>query len=158
MKDTTWGGMNRRFKHGLLELLGTGRIIFNLKTLMPIDGQNGPIINLYDEIKAGRKTSEWREVTSHWVSRLIKNPELVENLFSQETRERALKMNMPLELTKFTKVTTAWFVRGYPKGNLPRLEANITGLYLWQDKASKGRFQITFENVKEVTECSQKVV
>lgn len=53
----------------------------------------------------------------------------------------------PQDLTPFLKVHRAWFVEGYPKGSLPRLEADITGLLY---HPSSSQLEIKFTNVKEV--------
>lgn len=62
------------------------------------------MVDLYEEIKAGRKTSEWRDHKVYWDNILIKKP------------------------------SKAWFVVGYPKNNLlPRLEADIVKIILHED-------------------------
>lgn len=95
--------------------LGRQVILFHLKRFW--EGQVGSIyikdLDLYEEIKAGRKTSEWRDNTEYWRSRLcsslvIPRPHKVFNIAFEQPDMRA------------------WFVVGYPKGNLPRLEATIT--------------------------------
>jgi len=109
------------------------RIIFNLKRYltMPV----GRRVDLYEEIKTGRKTSEFRDYTSHWVSRLFR---------------RLLKTGIThMRL----KVDRAWFVVGFPKNNLPRLEADIKGYRIILDEDDFAQtIEIIFENVIEVTE------
>jgi len=52
-------------------------------------------------------------------------------------------------LTRYLEPNWAWFVVGYPKGNLPRLEAELIALTLHRNS---NQFEITFTNVREVTE------
>lgn len=73
----------------------------------------------YESIKRGEKTSEWRDSTAYWLNRLI-HPQRKE----------------------------AWFVAGYPKNNLPRLEAEIVGM---TGHAYNKQIEIKISNVKEVT-------
>jgi hypothetical protein len=69
------------------------KVVFRLKRHWLIDGKT---INIYEEIKAGRKTSQWRDASDYWLKRLV-----------------------PPTPRK------AWFTVGYPLNNLPRLEADI---------------------------------
>lgn len=92
--------------------------------------------DLWEEIKHGRKTSEWRDVCKYWLKRLITRAEL------------QINGTEPEYLAKFLKVHRAWFVVGYPKGNLPRLEVDITELI---HHPSSSELEIKFANVKEVT-------
>jgi len=69
-------------------------VIFHLKRTWK--KSNGQVVNLYDETKMGRKTSEYREDSEYWRSILKRQPK------------------------------KAWFVTGYPKENKPHLEAEIT--------------------------------
>jgi len=101
---------------------------------------------LYEQIKSGKKTSEWRVLTLHWAKRLLDTSVL--NI--------AFRMgDKPHDLTRYLKVHKAWFVEGYPKNNLPRLEAEITGLVYHPEKkgfpAHTQQIEIKFTNVKEVT-------
>lgn len=120
-----------------------GKAIFNLKTTMQIDGRNGPEVNLYDEIKAGWKTSEWRKTNKHWVTRLFNGSgyhRFIHLLGVQGLEET-------IDFTEYLKVNTAWFVRGYPKGSVPRLEAKIMKALYWPKLE---QFEIQFSDVKEV--------
>jgi hypothetical protein len=114
--------------------------IFNLKRQWHIDGTK---LDLYEEIKAGRKTSEWRNASPYWLRKLLTNR------LTKEGLKNVLQVwgHKPQELTPLLKVHRAWFVIGYPKGNLPRLEADITAL-LYHPKTSQ--LEIKFANVKEV--------
>jgi hypothetical protein len=55
----------------------------------------------------------------------------------------------PIDVTRFLKVKQAIFVIGYPKGNLPRIEADILSL-LYYNVANQ--FEIVIKNPREVTE------
>jgi hypothetical protein len=135
----------------------TGKVVFNLKTFMPIDGKNGPNVNLYDEIKAGPKTSEWRDANRHWIQRLTKGFGSYE-MIAMIPPQDELDCDTAIDLTMFLKPKMAWFIRGYPKGSLPRLEARITKLIYWANKNSMHQFEIQFTDVIEITESTQKVV
>jgi len=106
-----------------------GVVIFHLKRLWA--GPDG-LIDLYEEIKAGRKNSEWREARPYWWSRLFKKA----------------------DGKNILKVKRAWFVIGYPKHNLPRLEADIKRVIF---HVFQGYFEIQFENVIEVKEAGSSI-
>ena len=76
--------------------------------------------NIYDAIKAGLKTSEWRDLTPYWQKRMEKIP----------------------------PPTKALFTIGFPKGNLPRLEADIKAIIRHEDTE---QYEIQVINVVEVT-------
>ena len=101
---------------------------------------NGKLVDLYEEIKSGRKTIEYRDAIPFWSSRLLNVKDKI--LLTMMLRYSSAN------LTAYLKHHRAWFVVGYPKGNLPRLEANITKLVLNDAK----QFEVSFTNVKEVTE------
>lgn len=103
-------------------------VIFHLKRIW--EGKN-----LWEEIKQGRKTSEWRDSTEFWFKRLC---------ISGASHPYSLS---PQDFTDILKVYKAWFVVGYPKDNLPRLEADIIRLF---NHPIDGQFEIVFANVKEV--------
>lgn len=94
---------------------------------------------LYDQIRRGKKTSEWRELGKHgyWLRQLCM---------------KGLSINVnatdDIDLTLQLKVKKAWFVQGYPKGNLPRLEAEITALVYHPETM---QLEIQFANVQETT-------
>lgn len=94
------------------------RVIFNLKSFWPPDAPRNQQVRLYEEIKAGRKTCEYRDNKPYW-------------------RQRLLGKRRP---------TKAWFVEGYPKGSLPRLETDITRIKV---NETSGKIEIYFANVKE---------
>jgi hypothetical protein len=93
--------------------------------------------DLWSEILSGRKTSEWRDFSKYWQERLLLCHDL-----------KALS-NRSIDYTKDLKVHRAWFVVAYPKGSLPRLEAEITGLVYHPDTS---QLEIKFTNAKEVFE------
>lgn len=108
-------------------------IIFRLKRLWTMP--DGTTVDLYREILEGRKTSEFRDCTEYWEDRLYKKKMIDETL----------------HLTP--KVDRAWFVVGFPKGNLPRIEADITDIIILKDDDGFAeQYEIQFTNVKEVTE------
>lgn len=107
--------MTLRFGHGKRKTK-MKKIIFNLKRMWPVDGV---MRDLYEMIKSGEKTTEYRDMTKHWAD----------------------KLRPAIQLEGYR----AWFVVGYPKGSLPRLEADITEIDV-QD----GQYHIHFENVVEV--------
>ena len=94
-----------------------GVVIFNLKKLWTYPG--GKTVHLYEEIKSGRKTSEWRDLKSYWMKRLLKQDPTIHLLYDE---------HLTADLTGGLRVQRAWFVTGYPKGNIPRLEAYVTGI------------------------------
>ena len=96
----------------------SNKIIFNLKRFWPPDAPKNRQVRLYEEIKAGRKTCEYRDDKPYWLKRLL-------------GRMRPSK---------------AWFVEGYPKGSLPRLEADITRIVV--NEMSR-KIEIYFTNIKE---------
>lgn len=108
-------------------------LLFHLKRFW--EGQVGSWyikdLDLYEEIKAGRKTSEWRDNTPYWRKRLIS---------SLLTKNPAMDRRFG--------VVRAWFVCGYPKGNLPRLEATITEVL---DVEDSEQLEVKFKNVVEVS-------
>ena len=149
-------------------------VIFHLKKLWPYDTENKPspdakcarcghtfhyhtfrdrdatcgivgcrcrqfMVNLYEEIKAGRKTSEWRDASEYWSRILAGEPR---SSFDYDYGDIH-------NLTGRLEVSKAWFVVGYPKGNLPRLEADITALIFHRNS---DQFEIKFNNVKEKME------
>ena len=100
---------------------------------------------LYDEIKSGRKTSEWRDVKKFWMRRLLKITE--DKIPINKVSGDPGFMEGPfIDLTGGLKVGRAWFVEGFPKNSFPRLEATITGL-IWHET---GQFEIQFNNVVEI--------
>lgn len=109
------------------------RVIFHLKRLWTYP--DGRTVDLYREILEGRKTSEFRDCKDYWTDRLYKKKMIDDTL----------------HLTP--KVDKAWFVVGFPKNSLPRLEADITNiLILKDDDGFAEQYEIQFTNVKEVIE------
>lgn len=97
------------------------------------------MVNLYEEIKAGRKTSEWRDASEYWSRRLCREPVTTFHPPPYAFFETS-------DYTEWLEVDTAWFTVGFPKNNLPRLEAEITGLILHYNS---DKFEIKIANVKE---------
>jgi len=116
--------------------MAKGIVTFHLKRFW--EYPDGRTVDLYEEIKAGRKTSEFRDWTDYWVDRLYRR-----------TRDK----NNPYIPILRPKVKRAWFVVGYPKGNLPRLEADIKNIVVHSDENGYAeQVEIQLENVVEVTE------
>lgn len=109
---------------------GKGRsvTIFHLKRFWKgdADKEYDGTVDLYEEIKSGRKKSEYRDATPYWAKRLLKT-------------KRDLKESIP---------NRAWFVVGYPRGNLPRLEADMRDIIVLH--VDTGQYEICVENVVEV--------
>ena len=91
--------------------------------------------DLYEAIKSGRKTIEYRDATEHWVFRLISSKGL------EDARHH------PGSTIEFKgdqlKHDTAIFVVGYTK--FPRLLADITKVKFEYDQ-----FEVHIRNVREV--------
>jgi hypothetical protein len=96
------------------------------------------MLDLYEDIKAGRKTSEWRDLSNYWCQLLTGMP--------KEKLESTVAL-VGDNLTELLKVKKAWFVVGYPKNNLPRLEVDIVDLLLSRDS---DQFEIRIANVVEM--------
>jgi len=103
-------------------------VVFHLKRFW--EGRAGSAyikgLDLYEEIKQGRKTSEWRNTTDYWLNRLF---------FKKPPPRRA------------------WFVVGYPRGNLPRLEADIIGILL---HVGEDQIEVKIANVEEIPKEDDK--
>jgi hypothetical protein len=128
-------------------------IIFRLKRLWKIENKT---VDLYAEIKDGRKTSEWRDATDYWIVRLTTLAPL-KNLDRCSRKELLEWANMPLDtaaaedagitLTEKLKARDAWLIFGGYSSNVPRFEVDITDLILYP---REGQFEIKFTNVREV--------
>ncbi len=117
------------------------KIIFNLKRNWEVDGV---IVDLYQQIKDGIKTSEWR-YTRREDGRLTRYTKL---LVTERGRDHILKPGGGrINLFEYIRTNRAWFVVGYPKDNLPRLEADIVGLVYHSDT---DQLEIKVSNVEEV--------
>ena len=86
-------------------------------------------LDLWEEIKSGRNKSEWREGSPYWLNRLFSG----KWRFSKLTPKPILR---------------AWFVIGYPRGNIPRLEATVTDVVYWGDS---DQIETRFKDVIEVS-------
>ena len=81
---------------------------------------DGEVFNLWDDIIKGVKKCEYREANEYWLKRLPIGS--VENL-------------------------RAWFMVGYPKNNLPRIEADITEII---HHKYIGIIEIKFQNILKI--------
>lgn len=111
------------------------KIIFHLSKRFPEVHTEGTI---YEDIRDGRKTSEWRDMSHYWVKRLFSGAH-----WDAESSDKQ-------DLTQFLKVHRAWFVEGYPKGNLPRLEADIINVFY---HPLSFQLEIQVANVKEIKQA-----
>jgi hypothetical protein len=91
--------------------------------------------DLYQEIKTGKKTVEYRDAVPFWASRLLTSKNVPTAKYRSSYKNQL-------------KVHRAWFTIGYPKGSVPRLEADITDLIYDPDTK---QFEIHIANVEEVT-------
>jgi hypothetical protein len=107
------------------------------------------MLDLYEDIKAGRKTSEWRDFSDYWCRILTGIPQTKLELATAcpVNKNEETISGITSGLTELLKVKRAWFVVGYPKNNLPRLEAGIVDLLLSRDS---DQFEIRIANVVEV--------
>ena len=95
------------------------KVVFHLSRALKIFGET---VFPYESIKAGRKTVEYRSYSRYW-------------------RQILLRAN--------PRPSRAWFVVGYPKDCLPRLEADITKIVRHRPT---NQIEIHFKNVVEITE------
>jgi len=123
------------------------RVIFRLKRFWEI---NGKIVDLYEKIKSGEKTSEWRNASRYWFNLLIDYNKMSKSgmIYNPDFNNWDTKLRS-INLTKYLKVNRAWFTVGFPKNNLPRLEADITGLVY---HPSTAQLEIQFTNVIEISD------
>ncbi len=99
--------------------------------------------DLYEAIKNGEKTSEWRDASPFWISRLFKKGA------QSSVRHRIIHATGPLLFIHPDdhKHKTARFVVGYTK--TPMLIADVKAIY-YHPKANQ--FEIQIENVVEAKE------
>ena len=111
-------------------------VIFRLKRWWPPDAPRHEQFDCYEAILAGTKTSEWRGYKEYWMDRLFKEV--------KDPRYPGTPILKP-------KVTRAWFTVGFPKGNVPRLEADIKNILVHKDEQGYAdQLEIQVENVVEV--------
>lgn len=130
------------------------RIIFRLKRFIEIEGET---VDLYEAIKSGKKTSEWRNASSYW-TRIFFGSNIPESMCKECSFEHLCNGQRgddcpTLDFTKYLrgKMRRAWFIVGFPKDNLPRLEADITAV-LYHPRTNQ--FEIKFKNVVEIMVAS----
>jgi hypothetical protein len=119
------------------------RVVFHLAKYV---GKPQPE-TLYEQIKNGTKRSEWREANLYWFTRLC-GPDFCPGGLPGWFPDGSCPSgkNKPLNISSALAVNTAWFVQGYPKGTLPRLEALIFQLFF---HSSTRQLEITFGLVRE---------
>lgn len=98
--------------------------------------------DIYHALKTGKKTSEWRDGTDHWISRLFKKKlkGRVKHWMSYPRTDGIL--DIPDRAWKHKK---ARFRVGYKLG--PTLEADITAIVYHQETI---QFEVKIENVVEI--------
>ena len=97
--------------------------------------------DLYEAIKTGRKTSEYRDATMYWAKRLLSEKGL------RRYREIAKPYDATYTFTTYRdelRHTEATFRVGYTRG--PTLHATIKEIH-W--KPIEGQFEVRVENVRE---------
>ncbi len=113
-----------------------GIVIFAIPRRWPPDAPAEEQRDLYEEIKTGKKTVEYRDATPYWAKRLLIHKRVPPTKYRHSFKHQL-------------KVKRAWFTVGFPKGSVPRLEADITDLIYDSDTE---QFEIHIANVKEVKE------
>ena len=102
---------------------------------------DGTTRELMVEIKAGRKTNEWRDASPHWLSRLFTKKAMPSVRHRMLRHEGDLMFIHPDDY----KYKKARFRVGYKMG--PTLEADITRIWYHTDT---DQFEFQFTNVVEV--------
>lgn len=119
----------------------SNKVVFRLKRLWR---DNDHVVDLYHQIKSGRKTVEYRDASQYWLKRLCRKVLDVQ----QMPLDLASAKGALIILDFFLKVKRVWFLVGFPKNSVPRLEANITHLHL---DPRNSQLHIHFANVEEKT-------
>ncbi len=107
--------------------------------------------DIYEALKTGEKTSEWRDGSDHWKSRLLNENGRVNLERAHEMREEGIVQDLkPFFLIGFPehqwKHKQARFVVGYTK--TPMLIADVTAIIYY---SKSNQFEVKIENVKEVS-------
>ena len=135
------------------------RVIFHLRkhfnqeeiNLFPTSAKRLSQESIFSHLLYGYKDTEYRDGTKYWFKRLTKylDPDQTnfDLFFPRWGGDKGSKH--VADLTGSLVVHKAWFVEGYPKNNLPRLEAKITGL--WYSTMSK-KLGIVVSGIVEVKE------
>ena len=100
--------------------------------------------DIYEALKNGKKTSEWRDATDFWISRLFKkqDQENIKNMiFYRRSPIPGKTIEIPTHRYKYMK---ARFVVGYTKS--PMLVADVRAIIYHTET---NQFEIRIENVKE---------
>lgn len=99
--------------------------------------------DLYEAIKSGEKTSEWRDASDHWIRRLTHYR--ITDFRSTAHWDKKYEGSQPVEHEP--KYQKAIFVVGFTK--YPRLIADVKAL-LYHPETNQ--FEVQIENVEEVTQ------
>ena len=111
---------------------------------------DGSIVRLWDEILSGRKTVEFRECNAYWWKRLFTFD--FNSLWSKTVRTKAQRRKTDAYFTHASYPfipMKAFFTIGYPKNNLPRIEAKVEFIVYYYLKNQLGT---GIANPFEVTE------
>jgi len=118
---------------------------FVLKRYLPEFGDGK--MDLYEAIKTGKKTSEYRDATEYWAKRLLNSIGLNKYYFTLE-RNKDPKQDYDVVKSIFDspdlKHTKCTFRVGYTKG--PTLHATIKDI-TW--RPMEQQFEIRIKNVRE---------
>ena len=102
--------------------------------------------DLYEAIKTGKKTSEYRDATPYWAKRLLNNQGLQEyNQILENNKDNHIPtcVRYRFDLSEL-KHTEATFRVGYTQG--PTLHATIREIH-W--KPTEEQFEVCIEDVRE---------
>ena len=98
--------------------------------------------DIYEALKTGEKTSEWRDTTDFWARRLFTPLGVL--WYDRIKRIGLPEGNVAISPEVFIKHKTARFVVGYTK--YPRLIADITQIKYHVDNH---QFEVQIKNVRE---------
>jgi len=128
-------------------------MMFRLQRHWPMP--DGKVVDLWEEIVSGRKTVEYREATEYWWNRLFgveyndKWSVIIRSLAKQKQKDQYI---YPKDLK--TLVKTATFTIGYPKNNLPRIEADVSFVVYYYETDQLGT---GFKNIKVINNAADAV-
>lgn len=104
--------------------------------------------DIYEALKSGEKTSEWRDGSDHWKVRLLNELGRKQLRWAHELKERNKGHNKPYFIMPFPdymwKHKKARFVVGYTKA--PMLIADVKAIIY---NSETNQFEIQIENVVE---------
>lgn len=102
--------------------------------------------DLYEALKTGEKTSEWRDASDHWKSRLLTKPGIIHLEYLEYLQRSGKSQHHTIEFQSYYwKHKRARFVVGYTKS--PLLIADVKAI-MYHSKTEQ--FEVQIENVVEV--------